>query len=252
MPGLTRKQRTLRFPIWTSVVLMTINVGLLALWIVLLVLDELPGAITIGVIAFALGLFGIAFYLALTIKAIRLNRRQANFVDSVTHELKTPIASLRLYLETLQLRELDREQQTEFFDVMDTELQRLDQLINQLLEVGRLDAIGHDLEPEEILLEPLLRRCADSASAHHKCAPSEVFTFDCEPAMIQARRMLLEMIFGNLMDNAIKYSAEVPKVHVTLRLQDRGRGRHSHSRQRRRSAGRRAPANLWHVLPRWR
>ena len=186
VPGLTRKQRTLRFPIWTSVVLMTINVGLLALWIVLLVLDELPGAITIGVIAFALGLFGIAFYLALTIKAIRLNRRQANFVDSVTHELKTPIASLRLYLETLQLRELDREQQTEFFDVMDTELQRLDQLINQLLEVGRLDAIGHDLEPEEILLEPLLRRCADSASAHHKCAPSEVFTFDCEPAMIQA------------------------------------------------------------------
>ena len=223
MPGLTRKQRTLRFPIWTSVVLMTINVGLLALWIVLLVLDELPGAITIGVIAFALGLFGIAFYLALTIKAIRLNRRQANFVDSVTHELKTPIASLRLYLETLQLRELNREQQTEFFDVMDTELQRLDQLINQLLEVGRLDAIGHDSEPEEILLEPLLRRCADSASAHHKCEPSEVFTFDCEPAMIQARRMLLEMIFGNLMDNAIKYSAEVPKVHVTLRLQDRGR-----------------------------
>ena len=96
VPGLTRKQRTLRFPIWTSVVLMTINVGLLVLWIVLLVLDELPGAITIGVIAFALGLFGIAFYLALTIKAIRLNRRQANFVDSVTHELKTPIASLRL------------------------------------------------------------------------------------------------------------------------------------------------------------
>ncbi len=202
---------------------MTINIGLLALWIVLIVLDELPGAITIGVIAFALGLFGIAFYLVLTIKAVRLNRRQANFVDSVTHELKTPIASLRLYLETLQLRELDRKQQAEFFDVMDTELQRLDQLINQLLEVGRLDAIGHDSEPEEILLEPLLRRCAESASAHHKCEPANVFTFDCEPAMIQARRMLLEMIFGNLMDNAIKYSGDKPEVRVTLRLQDRGR-----------------------------
>ena len=223
MPGIHRHRRTLHFPIWTSVVLMTINVTLLVLWIVLLVLDKLPGAITIGVIAFALSLFGIAFYLSLAIKEIRLNRRQANFVDSVTHELKTPIAALQLYLETIQLRELDRGQQLEFCDVMETELQRLDRLINQLLEVGRLDAIGQDSEPEEVKLIPLLRHCAESACARHKCSPDDVFVFDCEPATVHARRMLLEMIFGNLMDNAVKYAGAQPEVQVALRLQDRGR-----------------------------
>ena len=101
---------------------------------------------------------GLSFYLFLTIKEIQLNRRQANFVDSVTHELKTPLASIKLYLETLQLRELDVARRDDFYNTMQQELIRLDTLINQLLEVGRLDAIGQESETEDIQLEPLLRR----------------------------------------------------------------------------------------------
>src|ERR1700730_2894556 len=106
---------------------------------------------------------------------------------------------------------------------MEGELTRLNSLINQLLEVGRLDAIGHRYESVEVPLEPLLRQCAKSASAHHKREEGQVFTFDVEPAVVQARPMVLEMIFGNLIDNAIKYGANEPTVEVQVRVGERGR-----------------------------
>ena len=84
---------------------------------------------------------GVVMYLLISIKEIRLNQRQANFIDSVTHELKSPIASLKLYLETLQMRSVPEHQREQFYGVMGDELERLDHLITQLLEVGRLGQI---------------------------------------------------------------------------------------------------------------
>ena len=218
-----RKRRRLRLPITLNVVLMSLNVVLMVVWIVWLAREQAWGSLTIGTIAFSLILVGLVFYLVLMIKEVRLNQRQSNFIDSVTHELKSPIASLRLYLETLQMRKLDREQRDEFYSVMETELGRLDQLINHLLEVARLDAIGQESEPEDIAIEPLLRKCAESACAHHKCSVDEVFTFSFQPAVINGRRLVLEMIFRNLLDNAIKYGAETPAVDVQVQVKSRGR-----------------------------
>ena len=218
-----RKRRTLHLPITLSIVLMVLNVVLMVCWIVLLAQLNSWGGLTIGTVVFALILVVSGFYLFLTVKEVRLNQRQANFVDSVTHELKTPIASLRLYLDTLRMRHVEPRQQLEFFNVMDAELIRLDHLINQLLEVARLDAIGQESDPEDIELEPLLRRAANLASLHHKRVEAEVFTFDIESVVIHARRLPLEMIFGNLIDNAVKYGAAEPKVSVTVRLTDNGR-----------------------------
>ncbi len=218
-----RKRRTLHLPITLSVLLMGLNVVLMVCWIVLLAQLNSWSALTIGTVVFAVILIVSAFYLFLNIKEVRLNQRQANFVDSVTHELKTPIASLRLYLDTLRMRNIAPRQQEEFFKVMDTELIRLDHLINQLLEVARLDAIGHEADPEDIELEPLLRRCAEAACRHHKREMESTFVFEIEPAVIRARRMPLEMIFGNLMDNAIKYGAMEPRVEVSVKVTDDGR-----------------------------
>jgi signal transduction histidine kinase len=218
-----RKRRTLHWPITLSAALMVLNVTLMVCWIVLFAQLNSLGALTIGTIAFALVLVGLSFYLFLTIKEIQLNRRQANFVDSVTHELKTPLASIRLYLETLQLRDLDEERRDEFYEVMQGQLLRLDTLISQLLEVGRLGAIGHDSEAEDIELEPLLRRCAEAACARHKCQDQDVFAFDLKQATIHARPIVLEMIFGNLLDNAIKYGSRQPEVQVSISTRSRGR-----------------------------
>jgi signal transduction histidine kinase len=160
----------------------------------------------------------------------------------VTHELKTPIAALRLYLDTLLMREPEAADRREFYETMNTELGRLDRLINQLLEVGRLDAIGHQTEPETIHLEDLLRQCANAACLHHKQEFNDVFRFEVAPLALTSRRLLLEMIFGNLLDNAVKYGGKPPKVtvhafsrgrnQVVVRVRDNGAGVAPENRRR--------------------
>jgi signal transduction histidine kinase len=213
---------------------MLVNIALMAVLIVQLARQNSWLSLTLGSIALAISLFGIIFYSFLTIKEIQLNRRQSNFVDSVTHELKTPIAALRLYLDTLLLREPEAADRRDFYETMNAELARLDRLINQLLEVGRLDAIGHQTEPEEVNLEDLLRQCAMAACLHHKQEYSEVFHLDVAPLALTSRRLLLEMIFGNLLDNAVKYGGNPPRVtvhafargrdRIVVRIRDNGPG----------------------------
>ena len=223
MASWLRSRSTLRLPITLGVVLMTLNVTMLICWIVILAQAAGWGALIVGVVVFALILVGLSFYLFLMIKEVRLNQRQANFVDSVTHELKSPIASLKLYLETLEMRAVSEEQRAKFYRVMDQELERLDHLITQLLEVGRIDAIGEQSDPEDILVESMLRRCGAAACAHHKREEVETISYDMQPAVLYARPLLTETIFRNLMDNAIKYAGDPAKVEVTVRVTDRGR-----------------------------
>lgn len=210
-------------PITLSVVLISLNVVLMVSWIIIFAQIQVWSGLTVGTVLFSLILVGLSFYLVLTIKEFRLNQRQANFIDSVTHELKTPIATVRLYLETLQLRTLGDEQRAEFYAVMNKELQRLDLLISQLLEVARLDAIGYETEPEAVEIEPLLRLCAERAANHRRQGMENVFRFDVQPVTLYARRIVLEMLFGNLLDNAVKYGGEPPDVEVVARLDENRR-----------------------------
>jgi len=222
-------------------VLASLNITLMVVLIVQLAQQQRWLALILGTFALGISLFGITFYSFLTIKEIQLNRRQSNFVDSVTHELKTPIAALRLYLDTLILRDLSKEDQREFYLTMEIELERLDRLINQLLEVARLDAIGSQTEPEHVDLGSLLRSHAEMACKHHKYELQDVFTFDVPALALDTRRMLIEMIFGNLIDNAVKYGGDPPRVDVTamargrdrvvIRVRDYGAGVPSHQRQ---------------------
>ena len=75
----------------------------------------------------------------LTIKAINLTRRQSNFMDSVTHELKSPIASLKLYLQTLGRRQVSEQERASFHRYMLEDVERLDNLINHLLDAARVE-----------------------------------------------------------------------------------------------------------------
>ncbi len=214
-----RQRLKTTFPITLSAVLAMLNVALMVCWIVLLAHFDAWSGLAIGTVVFALTLLGLMFYSFLHVKETRLNQRQANFIDSVTHELKSPIASLRLYLETLQLRPLPREQQEEFYRTMASELQRLDDLISQLLEVARLDALGHDSPAEDVPLTPVLERCARWAAEHQRYDPADVFEMRIEPAVIRAVPMVLEMIFRNLLDNAVKYGGRPPRVAVEVARQ---------------------------------
>ena len=173
--------------------------------------------LSLGTTFIAMLLAGVVIYLILSIKAINLNRRQSNFIDSVTHELKSPIASMKLYLQTLHRRQVSQEEQANFYRFMLEDLDRLDRLINQLLDAGRLDSGRTDGDVEDVPLGPLLQDCADASASAIACRWRRCSS-TCEPCAVRARRVDLDIIFRNLIDNAVKYAGEQPHVEVKLRL----------------------------------
>lgn len=211
-----RRRRKIRLPVTLSVTLMVLCVTMMVTWIIVLAQGNWWTTLTIGVVAFSMILAGLSFWLVLSLKEIALNNRQANFVDSVTHELKSPIAALQLYLETLSLRSLTEEKRNEFHGIMAGELQRLDRLINQLLEVGRLDAIGDNEDPQDLELKPILEQFVDTVAMQWKVDREEVFALDLEPLIVRGRKIVVDLILSNLIENALKYAGEPPRVQIQL------------------------------------
>ena len=203
--------------------MIAINIMLMVWWIIATAQNSNWTFLTLGTISFALVLIGLSYYLFWTLKERQFYRRQMNFVDSVTHELKSPIASLRLYLETLQLRELEPDKRREFYVTMDSELKRLDEMISSLLRVARLDAIGQELPVSDYDIAPVLRRLAETACHVHNYNLDEVFEFETQPLFVRCPQIMTEMIFNNLFDNAIKYGGQPPKVTVRALPRDRSR-----------------------------
>ncbi len=158
-------------------------------------------------------------YLLISIKEIRLNQRQSNFIDSVTHELKSPIASLKLYVQTLSRRTVAEAQAADFHRFMLEDLERLDSLINHMLDTARLDHVAPAGEEVDVELAPVLESCAKTACLHYRL-PLETIALETEPAIVRAQPIDLEIVFRNLIDNAIKYAGDRPQVTVQSRLSD--------------------------------
>lgn len=235
-------RRSLSLPIILAIVMISLLVALTVGWISLAVLGALkagPSAglywalLTVGTMFIVMLLVGVILYLVLSVKAINLNRQQSNFIDSVTHELKSPIASMKLYLQTLGRREVRRDERLGFYRFMLDDLERLDQLINQLLEAGRAEAGTMAGEVEEVDVCQLLRQSADEVCKRHGLTPA-VVDFRLQPCTVWARHSDLALIVRNLLDNAVKYAGPEPQVvvecicgsdHVSLvRIADNGRG----------------------------
>ena len=219
------ERRSLRFPITLGVVMFVALAALLVGWIVLAALGIISGRraalyitlLSIGTTLLTLAIVGTALYLTLAIKAINLNQRQSNFIDSVTHELKSPIASLKLYLQTLNRRHVSPVEQESFYKDMLEDVERLDRLINHLLDAARLakDRVGPP--PEDVRVDEILVGCAEGVRARYQ-RPADVVQLDLAPAVVCAAREDLELIFRNLIDNAVKYADDrEPHVEVVLR-----------------------------------
>lgn len=218
-------RRSLKWPITLGVTLLVLLVVLTIGWVLLTLAGVFQNSasapfywtlLTVGSLLLIMVITGVSMYLTLTIKTINLNRRQSNFMDSITHELKSPIASLKLYLQTLDRHAVSAEEQAKFHRFMLEDVERLDGLINHVLDAARLDRQPADVDVEEIEVEPLLRRCVQEVSSRHRAAPDAV-QIEIEPSIVRARRVDLDMIFRNLVDNALKYAGEPPAVAVVSR-----------------------------------
>ncbi|PQO45349.1 sensor histidine kinase [Blastopirellula marina] len=171
----------------------------------------------IGATFLVLILAGVVFYMVHSIKAVNLNQRQANFIDSVTHELKSPIASLKLYLQTLNRRSIPPEKVGAFYETMLEDIERLDHLINHLLEAGRLDRRRDEAEEGDVRLDKVLAGCAQSVTLLYRL-PSDTIKIKSVPCTVRGLHGDIEIIFRNLIDNAVKYSGKDPQVRVNLRV----------------------------------
>ncbi len=186
-------RRHYRWPITLGVVMIVLLVALIVGWVLLAVSGAFADyerralywtMLSAGSVVLILVLVGTVMYLSLSIKGINLNRRQSNFIDSVTHELKSPIASLKLYLQTLNRHQMSPEEQQGFFRDMLEDVERLDELINHLLDAARLEKLPPESGIEEVELSALLRDCARNVCLRYR-VPVETVRFDLTPCIVR-------------------------------------------------------------------
>ena len=217
---------SLKFPITLGVTMIILIIALIIGWVILttVIAMQSPQAgfywalLSIGTSLLAIVLTGVVFYLTLSVKAINLTRRQSNFIDSVTHELKSPIASLKLYLQTLDLRDVSEEERKTFQRFMMDDVERLDNLTTHLLEAGYADKVrSYDVEAVDLAL--IIQQAIRSVTLRYRVDESAVQA-DLQTCLISTTRVDALMIFRNLIDNAVKYADQTPEVRVELKLED--------------------------------
>lgn len=151
-------------------------------------------------------------------------RRQETFVDSVTHELKSPLASLRLAIDTMTQREVPAHDRRHFLQMMSDDVDRLQSFIEHILEAGRLTHDERDFMMEPLDATKLVRDCADLVRRRHGVRP-DAFRFEApeesEALVVVCDATALQIIAHNLLDNAVKYSFGDPEITISVSLSDR-------------------------------
>lgn len=195
-----------------SALAIALNVG----WI-LLNLRQVA-LLVFGVIFFSLIITGLILNTIFLVREIRRNEQHDAFLNSVTHELKTPIASIKLYLETLKARDLTPEKRLEFYDIMLADNERLLSTVEQVLQASRTREKNRQLNVADINIAELI---ADTISLvrsrKHLDAAAIRFSKPEKAVNVRGDRAELQTAFANLLDNAVKYSCDDPRVSVRLK-----------------------------------
>jgi two-component system sensor histidine kinase SenX3 len=193
---------------------------------------------TIGGIFFGVIIAGMILNTIFLVREIRRNEQHDSFINAVTHELKTPITSIRLYLETLQKRNVDEAQRQQFYGVMLDDTDRLVRTVEQVLQAGHLSQKRELQKFRPIEVEPVLRECMDLVTKrHHLDADAlhwSIPPVGSEHYTVMGELEELRTAFLNILDNAVKYSRDKVDVAVDLvapsidrleiRIRDKGVG----------------------------
>jgi signal transduction histidine kinase len=210
-----RRRRTaiffLIFGITLSALAVVLNIG----WI-LLNLREVA-LLVFGVIFFAVIITGLILNTIFLVREIRRNEQHDAFLNAVTHELKTPIASIKLYLETLKARELTPEKRQEFYDTMLEDNERLLGTVEQVLQASRAREKQRLMNLAEIDVADVIRETIDKVRLQQHLDDNAIrLTTPGEPIKVLGDRSELQTALTNLFDNAIKYSIDRPRISVRL------------------------------------
>jgi signal transduction histidine kinase len=171
-----------------------------------------------GIIFFALIITGIVLNTIFLVREIRRNEQHDAFLNAVTHELKTPIASIRLYLETLKNRDVEPEKRREFYDIMLADSDRLLNTVEQVLSASKTGDTRKRYEVEELDIGRLLEDSVAIVRSRYNLEPGSIRIAENQDGLqIQGDSDELQTAFVNLLDNAVKYSPGEAKVSVRVK-----------------------------------
>jgi len=229
------RRKSIAFFITLGACLVALAVALNVGWIILNATEI--ALLVFGIIFFLLIITGLVLNTTFLIREIRRNEQHDAFINAVTHELKTPLASIRLYLETLKKRDLDENKRQEFYDVMLADSDRLLQTVEQVLRAGQSGQRRRKLNLRKVDVGELVTECVNLTRVRHNLAP-EAVTFteavNGERPQVKADAEELRVAISNLLDNAVKYSVKGVQISVevaaldakkvAVRIEDKGIG----------------------------
>jgi signal transduction histidine kinase len=178
----------------------------------------------LGTVLFLLLIGGLGVLIALLLREARLNERQSNFVSAVTHELKTPVASLKLYLDTLRLRDLPESRRDDFYRTMGQDLDRLNATINNVLHAA-MYTDRPVASPQPVDLARVVSRAIDLTLTRNQLVKESIRYSGPESLQLLGDGVALETAVLNLLDNAVKYSREKVEVDVEVGANQDGQAR---------------------------
>jgi signal transduction histidine kinase len=196
------------------------------------------GMLIFGFFAFPLIITGVVLNTIFLVREIRRNEQHDAFINAVTHELKTPVSSIRLYLQTLQSRAIDESTRQEFYRIMVEDTDRLVGTIEQVLRAALAGAKLRHASPVPVDLSAIVRDCLVLARTRHHL-PEHALTYreslvEGVTPQVLGNEEELKAVVSNLVDNAVKYSGSEVQVaveleqpdmaHATLRVRDQGVG----------------------------
>jgi two-component system sensor histidine kinase SenX3 len=215
-----RRRRAIALFITLGVCMVALAVTLQFGWIILNWRRLVP--LVLGIPFFALLIAGVILNTIFLVREVRRNEHHDSFLNAVTHELKTPVASIRLYLETLQRRNLPEEQRQEFYSIMLSDSNRLLATIEQVLKAGEVGQRARKNQVrEEVDLRELVEESVQITRQRKNLAP-ETITIDPperrpdDELIVSGDREDLQSALLNILDNAVKYSLDKVDISVAL------------------------------------
>jgi signal transduction histidine kinase len=219
-----RRRKSVAFFITLGACLVALAVALNVGWIILNWREV--ALLIFGIVFFIVLIFGVVLNTTFLIREIRRNEQHDAFINAVTHELKTPIASIRLYLDTLKTREVDEEQRREFYNIMLADSERLLLTVEQVLRAGRTGMKRRRITNSVINLGEMVQECLELTRVSYGLSESALI-YSVSPEVSAAKVSgdvdELRAAFSNLLDNAVKYSDNEIEVSVSVAALDEKR-----------------------------
>jgi signal transduction histidine kinase len=210
------RRRSVIFFTVLGICLVALAVTLNITWIVL---NWYRGVLVVlGIVFFLPIIAGMVLNTIFLVREIRRNEQHDSFINAVTHELKTPVASIRLYLQTLQTRDLPDDKRREFYRIMLEDSDRLLQTIEQVLQAGSSGSRWRRISRTRLDLAEITLECVALARTRFHLDEGALVFENQVPskAIVMGDPDELKAAIWNLLDNAVKYSSGAVQVRVTL------------------------------------